>query len=893
MRKILLSLLVVIITFFNVVAQTFTDYPYQPVVFTSVKLTDNFWMPRMEVNKSVTIPFAFEKCENTNRMKNFELAAKVLGGKSESEQFCTIFPFDDSDIYKIIEGASFSLHTHYDAKLDKYVDELLALIKSAQEPDGYLYTFRSMNPPKPHNWSGTERWVNDRIKVSHELYNSGHFYEAAVAHFQATGKRTMLDMAVKNADLIYNTIGPDKLRVVPGHQVIEMGLVKLYRVTGDKKYLELASYFVNDRGKIQPTGSAYNQDHKPVVAQDEAVGHAVRAGYYYAGVADVAALTGNKDYLNAIDKIWENVVNKKFYITGGIGARHEGEAFGDNYELPNLTAYNETCAAISNVFWNHRMFLLHGDAKYIDVLERSLYNNVIAGIGLDGKSFFYPNPLQCDMHFKFNSGGTLGRQPWFDCSCCPSNDVRIIASLPGYVYAQKGNELFANLYIAAKADVELEGKKLNIEQSTNYPWEGNITFILQPEQPGDFALNLRIPCWALNQVLPGDLYSFADKSNLKPIVKVNGKEFPYPVEKGYAKVKRTWKAGDKVELILPMPVRRVVANKNVKDNIGRVAFIRGPITYCAEEIDNKIDVLQAVIPDNAKFDIQYRNEVMNGATFIKTRASVNKTINGSVEKAEADLILVPYCLWNNRNLGTMNVWFSNEDFVFKPEIKVQKTVFNGKTNVELLALKGNTIFYTIDGTDPSIHSEKYSKPFEIDASAFIKAVSISNKGNFSEITGTKLIEADYLPINRIGGLHPGVNFHYYENDNVSQVSGFEAAIPVLSGTAENFDIKKLMKRPDNFQLEFSGYIKIDKAGEYTFELESDDGSKLRIEDVEMIDNDGVHGVQGKSCRMTLDPGFYRFTLAYFEKNNGEFFQFLVSGSGYSRQPIPADWLFSK
>jgi DUF1680 family protein len=391
-------------------AQTTPDYPFQPVPFTRVTFNDGFWMPRMEINKKVTIPFAFEKCGKTDRLKNFESAAKVLSGKSKSEQFTTKYPFDDTDPYKIIEGASYSLHSHYDAKLDRYIDSLLVIIRSAQEPDGYLYTFRTMNPPKPHNWQGTERWVNDRIKVSHELYNSGHFYEAAVAHLQATGKRILLDMAIKNADLVYNTIGKDKLRVVPGHQVIEMGLAKLYRVTGDKRYLELARYFVDDRGRIEPKGSDYNQDHKPLPEQDEAVGHAVRAGYFYAGVADVAALTGNNDYIAAIDRIWENAVCKKLYITGGIGALHKGEAFGANYELPNLTAYNETCAAIANVFWNHRMFLLHGDAKYIDVLERSLYNNVVSGIALDGKSFFYANPLECDMEYKFY-GPKQERQP--------------------------------------------------------------------------------------------------------------------------------------------------------------------------------------------------------------------------------------------------------------------------------------------------------------------------------------------------------------------------------------------------------------------------------------------------------------------------------------------------
>ena len=644
--KLIFSFLYVVL-FTLAAAQPAHDYPYQPVVFTKVTLTDNFWMPRIKTNKNVTIPFAFDKCENTNRVKNFELAAKVLRGESKSEQFLTIYPFDDSDVYKIIEGASYSLHTNYDPKLDRYIDSLLVIIKSAQESDGYLYTFRTMNPPKPHKWMGTERWVNDRLNVSHELYNMGHFYEAAVAHYQATGKRTMLDMAAKNADLVYNTIGKDKLRVVPGHEVIEMGLAKLYRVTGDKRYLELANYFVDDRGRILPKGESYNQDEKPILEENEAVGHAVRAGYFYAGVADVAALTGNKDYIDAIDRIWDNVVNKKYYITGGIGAKHEGEAFGANYELPNLTAYNETCAAIANVFWNFRMFMLHGHARYIDVMERSLYNNVVSGIGLDGKTFFYPNPLQCDMNYKFNSGRTLDRQPWFDCSCCPSNDVRIIASIPGYVYAIKDDNLYANMFVEGSADIELRDKKINLKQETNYPWEGKITFIVNPEKTCDFCLNLRIPGWAVNQVLPGDLYAFTDVSDEKPLIKINGKTIDFKTENGFAVILRTWQPGDKVELNLPMPVRKVVANKNVKDDLGKVCFVRGPITYCAEEKDNPDNVDNAKIPTGSDFKVDYRKDFLGGVSVIKTNTTNKKQ----------ELTLVPYCVWNNRGANKMNVWF--------------------------------------------------------------------------------------------------------------------------------------------------------------------------------------------------------------------------------------------
>jgi DUF1680 family protein len=352
------------------------------------------------------------------------------------------------------------------------------------------------------------------------------------------------------------------------------------------------------------------------------------------------------------------VVNKKFYITGGIGAKHEGEAFGKNYELPNLTAYNETCAAIANVFWNFRMFLLHGDAKYIDVMERSLYNNVVSGIGLDGKTFFYPNPLQCDMLYKFNSGRTLDRQPWFDCSCCPSNDVRIIASIPGYVYALKDNDVFANLYIAGNADIQVGGKKIGMIQESRYPWDGKITFTINPDKEADFGLNLRIPCWSVNQVLPGDLYAFPDISKEKPAIRVNGKDLTFSTVKGYARISRSWKKGDRVELILPMPVRKVVANNNVKDDLRKVCLIRGPITYCAEQIDNKDDVLKLAILSPSKFTVTSKPGILTGAPVITAKAMViNDQKTGS--ETETTLTAVPYCLWDNRGANKMNVWFLN------------------------------------------------------------------------------------------------------------------------------------------------------------------------------------------------------------------------------------------
>src|SRR3954471_5851284 len=484
-----------------------TDYPIQGVPFTKVRLADNFWLPRIKTNQLITIPASFARCESTGRVKNFEMAAVHKG------KFCTIFPFDDTDIYKTIEGASFSLSLYPDPKLSLYIDTLIDKIAKAQEPDGYLYTARTIDPEHPHSWSGKVRWSKER-EQSHELYNAGHLYEAAAAHFLATGKRNLLNIALKNADLVCSVFGPNKLKVAPGHEVIEMGLVKLYRITGKKDYLNTAKFFIEERGHFNGYDStskdpwkngSYWQDHIPVTQQDEAIGHAVRAGYLYSAMADVAALTGDEKMLNAIDKIWENEVSKKIYVQGSVGAKGDGERFGDNYELPNATAYNETCAAIANVYFNSRMFYLHGDSKYIDVLEKTLYNGLISGVGMDGKSFFYTNAMQIHNSFSHNSMEPE-RSGWFPCSCCPTNVVRLTPSVPGYVYAQNGADFYVNLFINGSTDVTINNKAVQITQQNNYPWDGGLTFNINPKSADAFNLRIRIPGWVQNQAIASDLY---------------------------------------------------------------------------------------------------------------------------------------------------------------------------------------------------------------------------------------------------------------------------------------------------------------------------------------------------------------------------------------------------
>lgn len=656
-RKLCLAACIFVISVFSIVCQPKapSDYPFRPVAFTSVHFNDNFWLPRLETNRKVTIPFAFEQCTETGRIKNFEIA----GGTAEGD-FCSVYPFDDSDVYKIIEGASYALSIERDSALEKYLDEVIAKISAAQEEDGYLYTARTIKQDPPVRWTEGERWSN--LYLGHELYNMGHFYEAAVAHYTATGKRNMLDLAIKNADLIASVFGPGKKIGVPGHQEIEIGLVKLYRVTGDEKYLDLAKFFLDQRGKGQERKlfGEYSQDHKPILEQEEAVGHAVRAAYMYSGIADVAALTGDAAYIQAIDRLWENVVSKKMYITGGIGARGGGEAFGPNYELPNATAYAETCAAIANAFWNQRMFLLHGDAKYIDVLERVIYNGVLSGVGLSGNLFFYPNPLE--------SFGQHERSLWFSCACCPSNISRFMPSIPGYVYAQKGGALFVNLFVASQAEIMLDQVKVAVEQETDYPWDGRVRIVLNPESNRKFTVHVRIPGWAREQPVPTDLYRYVDSFDAAPTLKVNGKDIPINLAEGYVPIRRTWKKGDAVELDLPMPVRRVKSHPGVKENEKKIALIRGPLVYCAEWPDNGGHISHLVLEDDVELSAERRDDLLNGVTVIKGKALAlfGTEDEKTVRKETLDFTAIPYYAWAHRGQGEMSVWLPEEESLARP-----------------------------------------------------------------------------------------------------------------------------------------------------------------------------------------------------------------------------------
>jgi DUF1680 family protein len=632
------------------------DYNVKPVPFNKVHVDDDFWTPRLETSRSVTIPYCFEKCEETDRISNFEKAAALKQGKHEG------IYFNDSDVYKVMEGAAYSLQVDPETMMRLYLDKLITIMDAAQWEDGYLFTFYSVPERQPE-----KLWTN--IQSIHEQYCVGHMYEGAVAHYQVTGDESFLNIARKNADLICRTFNPGKRTDPPGHQEIEIGLCKLYRATGDEKYLEQAKFFLDQRGRKGSRGpdgnrglyGTYSQDHIPVTEQTRAVGHSVRAAYLYTGMADVAALTGNMEYVTAIDTIWKDVVNTKLYVTGGIGAAGGHEGFGGAYELPNMRAYCETCASIANIFWNHRMFLMHGDARYIDVLERVLYNAALSGISMKGDRFFYPNPLE--------STGQHARSPWFGCACCPSNVARFVPSVPGYAYAHKNDDLYVNLFISGDATIETTDNKVKLTQQTEYPWKGKVTIGVEPERSDTFSICVRIPGWARNQAVPSDLYRFHKAVREKATLRVNGKRISPNIENGFARIERKWGKGDTIELDLPMPVRRIIAHPNIKADRDKVALQRGPIVFCLEWPDNDGKILNLAIPDDVKLETEYRPDLLNGVAVITGKAQIaRRTSDGKIVSAgEKQFTAIPYYAWAHRGRGQMTVWPARRPQAARPE----------------------------------------------------------------------------------------------------------------------------------------------------------------------------------------------------------------------------------
>jgi len=877
--KILFTILTCLLTYGSMYAQT-GDYPYTPVKFTNVHIQDAFWTPRQDTNRIVTIPFAFQKSEETGRLKNFTVAGEVNAGIIQTGNFCSKYGYDDSDVYKIIEGGAYSLATYSDPALEGFLDNLISDIASAQEPDGYLYTMATINIDK--SWARV-RWENARYNGSHELYNMGHLYEAAVAYHDATGKRILLDVAIRNADLLCNTFGPDKKHIASGHQEIEIGLAKLYRVTGEKRYLDLAKFFLDQRGKGEKSGSTYTQDHLPVIDQAEAVGHAVRATYMYSAMADIAALTSDSAYIRAIDRIWNDVVSGKIYITGGIGSRSSGEAYGDKYELPNLTAYNETCAAIANVFWNYRMFLLHGESKYIDVLERTLYNGLISGVSLNGTTFFYPNPLE--------SVGDYARSEWFGCSCCPSNISRFIPSVSGYIYATRADTLFVNLYMGNEGNIQIAGQNITIVQTTQYPWQGEVNITIDPEKPILMTLALRIPGWARNEVLPGGMYRFAEFSDASPSLDINGKLRQLKIHNGYITITNNWHHGDQVHLSLPMPVRKVIASNQIEEDRDKVALTRGPIVFCAEGIDNNGDVKDLVVSLKTPFTYTFDPDILNGVgTLIGQVGKLRGDgFNQPVALRPSTLTLRPYYSWCNRGTGAMNVWFYNDRYVFPPLMEPPGTLFLDSTAVRMKQYERQEIFYTSGDDLPNKDANHYDgSPVVLTGTTSLTAVAVNGSNRASNLVYGTFKQVLLSPSITARDVSPGLRCKYYEG-RYRNLPGFDTLVPVKTVIVPDIDAYTARDTADAYALEFEGYVEIPEGGIYTFYIRSDDGGRISIDGHQVAINDGLHEIMEVPGQVALEQGLHPINVQFFDYGGDEGLEVLVEGPEMEKHRVPAWW----
>jgi DUF1680 family protein len=613
-----------------------------PVGFSQVKIDDGFWKPRMDKVSTVTLQACINYTEfKTSRIRNFERAA------SKNGQHEGIY-YDDSDVYKALEAMAYSLRIHPDPVMEKKADEWIDKIARAQLPDGYLDTYFQLRDIN-------KRWTD---MEKHEDYNAGHLIEAGVAYYNSTGKRVLLDVAIRLANHIDSTFRLSGRNWVSGHEEIELALMKLYHLTNNDRYLKLAHWYLEERGHGYgsspvwngPKSHEYYQDDRMVRDADKIKGHAVRAMYLYTGTADVAAVTHDPDYLKAMERIWEDVVYRNMYVTGGIGSSGNNEGFTVDYDLPNVDAYCETCASVGMVIWNQRMNLLTGESKYIDVLERTLYNAALDGLSLGGDLFFYGNPLA--------SGGQYGRSEWFGTACCPANIARLVASLGNYIYNQSEDGFWVNLFVGSKTEAILGKSKVKIEQQTNYPWDGQVQMNITTDKKSQWDLHVRIPGWALGSPVPGDLYHFTNYIDSPIHLQVNGKDVDYRMEKGYAVISRQWKNGDQLTMNFPMPVNEVAANPLVKADEGRVALQRGPLIYCVEGSDNQGQAWTILLPANAKFTSSYQKDLLNGIVSIQADLPVIAAGEDglSVITRTQKVTAIPYFVWCNRAADPMQVW---------------------------------------------------------------------------------------------------------------------------------------------------------------------------------------------------------------------------------------------
>ena len=654
MNKIIICSGILLLLFQRSVGQAST---METVNFSKVNITDQFWAPKIKKVSEVTIPVCIDQTAvKTPRIRNFEKVARKLGEKHEG------IYYDDSDVFKALEAIAYSLKNHPDKNIEKTADEWIDKIAAAQLPDGYLNTYYTL--------SGLDKRWTDMEK--HEDYNAGHLIEAAVGYYNTTGKRKLLDVAIRVADNLDSTFRLQNRHWVSGHQEIELALVKLYKTTRNKKYLDMADWYLQQRGHGYGKGviwdewktPEYCQDKVPIKDQKEITGHAVRAMYLYTGAADVGAAKNDTGYMKAMKTVWEDVVFRNMYVTGGIGSSGKNEGFSIDYDLPNENAYCETCASVGMVLWNQRMNLLTGESKYIDVLEKSLYNGALDGLSFSGDRFFYGNPL--------SSKGDYQRSEWFGTACCPSNIARLIESLGDYIYAKSDNDIWVNLFVGSNASVDLKNNTVQLEQRTNYPWEGDVQMIVSPQKKSKFSLHIRIPGWAQNQPSPGATYRFLDNSAKKWTLTLNGQTIPYTLIDGYAVINKEWKKGDIISLALPIETKKVIAIDSIADDRNKISLQRGPLMYCFEHTDNGGKVANIYIPDNIEFSNNFENNLLGGIMKLEAVApSIKISDDGlSVTTENKRIAAIPYFAWANRGAGQMQVWMPRK--ISRVEIKSDK-----------------------------------------------------------------------------------------------------------------------------------------------------------------------------------------------------------------------------
>lgn len=688
---------------------TFEVQSLRQVPFNKVAFSDNFWLPRLKIQKEVLVPFSLEKTAFS--VENFRRVGAYLRGEQVTERFKGRY-YTASDLFKVMEGVAYLLMLEKDPALEAKMDEIIDVIAAAQKPDGYLYEHHILpeHLRNPNNNSRAGEKPYSMVIASHELYNMGHMYEAAIAYYQATGKRKWLDISEKNArhinkvffegDPNYNDGKP--VMEAPGHQEIELALVKMYQTTGEKLYLDMAQRFVDLSGSKRNKADMRRVQHIPVREFTEAFGHAVRATYLYSGMADLVAVNGDKTLIPVLNIVWNDIVNKKMHITGGLGAVPGIEGFGPAYMLPNRDTYNETCSAIGNLLFNYRMFLMSADAKYVDVAEVSLYNNILAGVNLKGDKFFYVNPLQANKYKAFNHGNA-GRSPWFGTACCPSNLARLIPQISGMVYSVTDDDIYCSFYVGTSADVALKGGKVKLQQKTDYPFDGKISIAVEPNDKSEkFTLWVRIPSWLNDRFVPGELYSYADGKKVNYVLTVNGEKVESEAVKGFVPISRKWRKGDVVELDLPMSVRYSKAIEKVEADRNRICVTRGPIVFCAEEVDNNHDVITAFIADAnmGKVSVNYfTSGVMAGVPYIKQQCNTLTSQQPQILK------MVPYYAWNNRgDYMAMNVWFARDKAT--AEAGGERVAENIQSVKTKFAHKGDYEFAIIDGVYPKSSRDK-------------------------------------------------------------------------------------------------------------------------------------------------------------------------------------------